>query len=319
MGVHKDYTGQKFGYLEVIKLDSISPGNYSNTYNWLCKCHRCGGEKVVKRQNLHRQKSCGCFRGTSPDLTNKSFGYLVAKERVIKSHSKWVCRCKCGNEHIVRSSFLLSGQVRSCGCIKNTPEGRKRRIDIEGKQFGNLKAIKYLYRKNNSTYWLCECSCGNKKAISLSHLKSGATKSCGCLMGFPIKHGLCSKNGDRKAYYRHTRKEDPFRALRHTISGQIRRVLKKNKAGSVFKYLPYSPEELRSHIESLFEDWMSWNNFGGRPCDKRKTWWLDHIVPQSKFPYQSLDDPLFQQCWTLDNLRPLEKIKNIKKGDKLIK
>ena len=30
-------------------------------------------------------------------------------------------------------------------------------------------------------YWLCQCICGNKGSIQSSHLKSGHSKSCGCL------------------------------------------------------------------------------------------------------------------------------------------
>jgi len=33
--------------------------------------------------------------------------------------------------------------------------------------------------------------------------------------------------------------------------------------------------------------------------------------------YTSLDDKLFQECWALSNLQPLEKIANVKKGNRL--
>ena len=33
----------------------------------------------------------------------------------------------------------------------------------------------------DGTYWLCVCQCGNKKIINAGKLKSGETKSCGCL------------------------------------------------------------------------------------------------------------------------------------------
>lgn len=53
--------------------------------------------------------------------------------------------------------------------------------DITNKQFGKLTAIKYEYTKNKKPYWLCRCECGKNKIIAYSSLKSGATKSCGCL------------------------------------------------------------------------------------------------------------------------------------------
>lgn len=61
---------------------------------------------------------------------------------------------------------------------------------------------------------------------------------------------------------------------------------------------------------------MNWDNYGGNPSNTKQTWWIDHIKPQTQYPYASLDDPLFLECWKLKNLRPLEKIANIKKGNK---
>ena len=34
--------------------------------------------------------------------------------------------------------------------------------------------------KQNQTYYVCKCICGNLKTISSSNLKSGHTVSCGC-------------------------------------------------------------------------------------------------------------------------------------------
>ena len=61
---------------------------------------------------------------------------------------------------------------------------------------------------------------------------------------------------------------------------------------------------------------MAWDNYGGRTEDPRKTWHIDHIIPHSSFNYISLEDTEFQKCWALENLRPLEKIENMKKGNR---
>ena len=59
-----------------------------------------------------------------------------------------------------------------------------------------------------------------------------------------------------------------------------------------------------------------WENYGGKTNDPCQTWHIDHIIAQSKFKYESLDDLKFKECWALSNLRPLEKIANMKKGDR---
>ena len=55
-------------------------------------------------------------------------------------------------------------------------------IDLTGRRFGRLVVIKFDH-KNEGGYlhWLCICDCGKEKIVYGYHLKSGATKSCGCL------------------------------------------------------------------------------------------------------------------------------------------
>jgi 5-methylcytosine-specific restriction endonuclease McrA len=74
--------------------------------------------------------------------------------------------------------------------------------------------------------------------------------------------------------------------------------------------MPYTPEQLKEHLESQFEDWMTWDNYG--------EWHVDHIHPQSLLPYDSMDHPNFQKCWALENLQPLEARENIIKSNKIL-
>jgi hypothetical protein len=78
-----------------------------------------------------------------------------------------------------------------------------------------------------------------------------------------------------------------------------------------------SPEDLKQHLESKFEDWMNWDNYGKFNNNKR-TWNIDHIIPQAVFPYDSMDEHNFKKCWALENLRPLEALENLKKGNEII-
>jgi len=50
-------------------------------------------------------------------------------------------------------------------------------IDLTGQRFGRLVALKYLGKSR----WLCKCDCGNKKPVYARELRSGDTRSCGCL------------------------------------------------------------------------------------------------------------------------------------------
>ena len=56
-------------------------------------------------------------------------------------------------------------------------------IDLTGLQFGKLTVIKRAEKNtsNNKPRWECKCECGNYVTVAGSHLRSGHTKSCGCL------------------------------------------------------------------------------------------------------------------------------------------
>ena len=61
-----------------------------------------------------------------------------------------------------------------------------------GDKYNRLTAIKFSHKAKTNQHWLFKCDCGNEKIISVSYVKSGATKSCGCLRknnGRKIIHG----------------------------------------------------------------------------------------------------------------------------------
>lgn len=90
--------------------------------------------------------------------------------------------------------------------------------DLTGQKFGELTVLKFAYTKGHS-YWECLCSCGNKIIVPSNSLKTGNTKSCGCLnhksshksligqkfnkltvLELHHKEKLISKNGKQNGY-----------------------------------------------------------------------------------------------------------------------
>lgn len=128
-------------------------------------------------------------------------------------------------------------------------------------------------------------------------------------------------------YKKNKRISSPIFALKEAVSRQISTFLSKignTKNGeSSWKFLPYTAIELKNHIESLFETWMSWDNRGVYRSshwddNDQSTWrWqLDHIIPHSKFNYTTMDCQEFRDCWALSNLRPLSAKQNILDGNR---
>lgn len=71
-------------------------------------------------------------------------------------------------------------------------------IDLVSKRFGRLVVLKRhgSDRAKNAT-WLCRCDCGLEKVISGSYLRTGETKSCGCLHSERTRE-LMSSHGQSK-------------------------------------------------------------------------------------------------------------------------
>ncbi len=54
-------------------------------------------------------------------------------------------------------------------------------LDITGERYGRLVALSFSHTKGGKTLWLCLCDCGITHTVSLSSLRKGSCKSCGCL------------------------------------------------------------------------------------------------------------------------------------------
>lgn len=54
-------------------------------------------------------------------------------------------------------------------------------IDLTGQKFGRLTVIERAVLNKGSALWRCRCDCGSGVVVSSSNLRSGHTKSCGCL------------------------------------------------------------------------------------------------------------------------------------------
>lgn len=126
------------------------------------------------------------------------------------------------------------------------------------------------------------------------------------------------------------RKKDPLFVLRTYASTAIGNALKMQKSSkngfSIMKFLPYTMEDLKKHLQNQFEPWMNWYNHGKYIKEKWDdndpstwTWQLDHIIPQSDLPYLSMEDDNFKKCWALDNLRPYSSKQNILDGTSKIR
>lgn len=129
----------------------------------------------------------------------------------------------------------------------------------------------------------------------------------------------------KKKWQQGQRKNNINYNIKHNVSRTISNYLKnfnrKKDGESCLKYLDFTIQELRDHLEGLWEPWMNWDNWGIYNAlewdDNDPTTWkwhIDHIIPQSELPYDSMEHPNFKKCWALENLRPYNAKLNLIEG-----
>lgn len=119
------------------------------------------------------------------DLTGRKYNLLTVIEKVGKNNrgeQLWRCSCVCGGVAIRKSANLLNAHAKSCGCLRRGVAREK----LEGRKFNKLTILSYVGRdKFRSSLYECICECGNKTKVKAENLKTGKTKSCGCLIFKP--------------------------------------------------------------------------------------------------------------------------------------
>lgn len=112
---------------------------------------------------------------------------------------------------------------------------------------------------------------------------------------------------NKNKYQKDKRETDSLFKIRTNISGLIRYSIKRHgfkKKNKTEDILGCSFEEFKIHLESQFEDWMNWDNYGN-PKDgiyePNKTWDIDHIIPTSS----AINEGELMMLNQFTNLQPL--------------
>lgn len=115
------------------------------------------------------------------DLTGQRFGRLVVLACAPSPDydSRFLARCDCSKEIVVRGRSLKSGNSTSCGCLRDQARARKG-IDLTGSVFGRLSVVARYGSSPQGVLWSCRCSCGSETVVAGKTLRSGLSMSCGC-------------------------------------------------------------------------------------------------------------------------------------------
>ena len=105
-------------------------------------------------------------------------------------------------------------------------------------------------------------------------------------------------------YYRERRKNDEFFRISSAIRNLIRNSIKRkgfSKTSKSYEILGCSFEEFKIYVESKFESWMNWDNYGKYNGTPNYGWDIDHIEPLSS---AKTEESVLQLC-NYTNLQPL--------------
>lgn len=132
-----------------------------------------------------------------------------------------------------------------------------RLIDITGDIFGRLTVISKhsIPSKSGGSLWLCRCECGNTKIVNSSNLRSGSTRSCGC-----IAKEWSKELGSNKEYIKK-------RAAKKTKHGH------KRKSKKTREYSTWLDMKARCGNRN-HKDFGNYGGRGIRVCDR----WNDSFV-----------------------------------------
>lgn len=164
--------------------------------------------------------------------------------------------------------------------------------DIENFRYGNRVCNCCLTEKSRLFYE------ANKEEV-LEKIKCYSTKN------------KASINFRKRRRYSNKIKSDSLFKITHNIKGLIKQIfnnkgLKKDSKTSYI--IGQSFEDFKKHIESQFESWMSWENYGNvcETLEYNCSWDLDHIIPIS---YAETEEEVYLlNHWS--NFQPLCSYKN---------
>tara|TARA_B100001093_G_C26546981_1_gene892796 strand:- start:93 stop:785 length:693 start_codon:yes stop_codon:yes gene_type:complete len=120
----------------------------------------------------------------------------------------------------------------------------------------------------------------------------------------PIKRRKYHKN-----YQNKRNKEDINHRLAGSLRARVRAAIKRDKtikSFSTMKLVGCTIEELKKHLQSQFDNKMSWQNYG--------SWHIDHKKAVSKFDLTNSKEQ--KKCFNYKNLQPLWGTDNLRKSNR---
>lgn len=88
----------------------------------------------------------------------------------------------CSKKHLARGLCEMHyARMQAHGDTEGRPRYHKPRVDMIGKRFGRVVVVSFAESIQDRLFYNCLCDCGTKVKLCGEYLRSGNTRSCGCL------------------------------------------------------------------------------------------------------------------------------------------
>jgi hypothetical protein len=119
---------------------------------------------------------------------------LPGSTRLKENSCNLVCVCRMGKLAVLR-------------CLSSDPPTSNKRmkpIDLTQQRFGKLLVLTKAPNRRGRTHWHCQCDCGTTCIVSTDGIRTGKTRSCGCLRielaAGKITHGHARRGKHTNSY-----------------------------------------------------------------------------------------------------------------------
>lgn len=290
----RDIIGRKFGDYLVISYAYSRPQKPKGKrafWNVICKC---GTKAVVSGTRLRNGEATKCINCRLKAVINANTKHGFVKDGRYGLHNTKLDKIKRSFYHAwdsMKSRCLNANHMQYTNYGGRGIMVCKRWLD-----FNNFKEdmwVEFYTRKNS----------GEK--ISLDRIDvNGNYEPLNCRWATDKKQNRNKRNSSQTQNLRLHRKwvKRLGSLVTHVIKGHTK------NSTVFFKYIGISIPEFRQYIESQFEPWMNWDNYGTYNS-KKQTWQIGHYIPCFKFDLTQKEQR--QKCYNYKNLFPQESLENI--------
>lgn len=270
------------------------------------KCTCCGKKKKIISRGLCN----ACYQKHRSAGTLDNFRKTRVESVSHNPENRRVCECAdCGCEKKIHARALCNACYLKHKRAETMDQFQKTKVENVEHNPYNQKVCQCLncgQKKKNAGRGLCG-ACYEKHRVAGTLDKFQKIRPSHCVdCGSDKMYG---NDRCKNCYQKHRRQTDPLFKLQERLRTATSRAFKhKVKDKRTLELLGCTLEEAFIHLESQFQDGMSWDNYG------KYGWHIDHIKPIASF---DLTDPeQIKKACHYTNLQPLWASENLSKSSK---